>query len=338
MGTKTGLTPIELAKLTPTIEPTWSQQGSYTSATLPLPPNGGRTLQIDFSILPGVGDTIVFSVNLAAVSATYASSFANMAAAFRALPEVDACWYDASSITIMFGSGQAAVMAVTTAPSGTTITDVSPGVEVGSVLRAGVLLDFTPAQASVAGPGANIDLLFTARDKYPGAAGNSITVQFTLPGPSVALSVAVTALAINVTLETDGGGSAVSTAQEILDLLVTDGDVMALVSVAIDSGGAPGTVQAAGGPTNLASGANSQYIFRIWGLPSNRNVWHVINDMGTLARPQGMFTVGTGNSSFITEPLNYFLPVDGLERLFVEVVSMDANCTLDVRIGPCTGA
>lgn len=96
-------------------------------------------------------------------------------------------------------------------------------------------------------------ILYTAKEA--GTAGNSITVRHVVAGNNTALSVSVSGSAITVNSATNGGGSATSTADAVVDAVNASTPAAALVSassVIVDSNGTG--VIAALAATNLAGG------------------------------------------------------------------------------------
>jgi anaerobic selenocysteine-containing dehydrogenase len=99
--------------------------------------------------------------------------------------------------------------------------------------------------------------------KTAGLAGNAVTVAYVNPGSGpLPLSVSVTGSAITVNLETDAGGSAISTASAVKGAIDANTDAAALVWTALvdvtgaTTGNGTGTV-AAIAATNLAGGVAS---------------------------------------------------------------------------------
>jgi len=104
--------------------------------------------------------------------------------------------------------------------------------------------------------GANNDLRFIARD--PGVGGLDITVTIAVAGNNTALSIGVVGDAITINSATNSGGTATSTASEVLAALIASPAALALVipSLAPANDGTGAVV--ALGATNLgdASGTN----------------------------------------------------------------------------------
>lgn len=96
--------------------------------------------------------------------------------------------------------------------------------------------------------GADNSVAYTAVE--PGPNGNDITITYTVSGNDTPLSVDVTGTAITVNVATDGGGSATSTAAQVITAVNDDAEAAALVTAAA-SGTVTGTV-AAVSATNLA--------------------------------------------------------------------------------------
>jgi hypothetical protein len=131
---------------------------------------------------------------------------------------------------------------------------------------------FVAASLTTALSGTNNDLVFTARDGGPG--GNDITVAYIVSGTNTALAVVANGKAIVVTVATDGGGAATSTAAEVRGKIEATSDANALVSIAnAASNDGLGIVAAltatalAGGtlgvlrPSQTASDATNDHIF-----------------------------------------------------------------------------
>lgn len=96
-------------------------------------------------------------------------------------------------------------------------------------------------------------VLYTA--KGAGTAGNSITVAHVVAGTGTSLSVSVTGSAITVNVATNGGGSATSTADAIVDAVNASTPAKALVVASSAVGDSNGTgVVAAVAATPLAGG------------------------------------------------------------------------------------
>jgi len=101
--------------------------------------------------------------------------------------------------------------------------------------------------------GSNKDLRFTA--DVVGVGGNDIRVAYVTAGMLTPLSVDVSMNDITVNLETDAGGVAISTAEEIRDAVNADMDAAALVTAAFKTGQDGTGVPVAFALTNLATGA-----------------------------------------------------------------------------------
>ena len=96
-----------------------------------------------------------------------------------------------------------------------------------------------------------------------GTGGNSITVVLVESGNSTPLSVSVVSNAITVNLETDGGGSAVSTVNDVISKIYQTAAASALVDALYgDSGDGTGVVVAAT-VQNLANGAAGTEAFTL---------------------------------------------------------------------------
>jgi len=107
------------------------------------------------------------------------------------------------------------------------------------------------AEVNIDPPGADNTVKFTA--VTAGQAGNNITIEYVDPAAaSIALSVAVTDLAIVVTLATDAGSLITSTADDIIALIT--GDVTASVLVVASNVGLGTDVVPAIAAVNLSGG------------------------------------------------------------------------------------
>ncbi len=115
-----------------------------------------------------------------------------------------------------------------------------------------------PAALVVAGAGPGRDGELTYSAVTPGAAGDGITIAHIVSGSGTALSVSVASLAISVHLHTDGGGLAISTANEVAAAILASGPASALVTATVaplDSDGDGLCV--AEGATHLAGGVDA---------------------------------------------------------------------------------
>lgn len=119
----------------------------------------------------------------------------------------------------------------------------------------------TAATLTTALAGANNDLTFTA--VTPGVGGNSITIVYAVAGNNTALSVSVTSNAITVNLATNGGGTATSTAAQILAAIQASAPASALVNVALAATNDGTGVAIALSSTPLASGAEANVILEL---------------------------------------------------------------------------
>lgn len=100
--------------------------------------------------------------------------------------------------------------------------------------------------------GTNNDLKFTSVNR--GTASNSIRIRYVVSGNNTALAVAVANKDITVTVATDGGGAATSTAEDVMDAVNGHAGASALVTAALASGNDGSGVVAALAYTALAGG------------------------------------------------------------------------------------
>lgn len=68
--------------------------------------------------------------------------------------------------------------------------------------------------------GTNKDITYFART--PGTTGNAITVRYVVGGANTPLSLSLTSSAITINLATNGGGTATSTADDVINLVNRD--------------------------------------------------------------------------------------------------------------------
>lgn len=323
--TKAGLSNADIASLTPVIitsAASWVTQGTYTSSTLGKPPVGGRKISIYVPTPPDVGDAMVIKINDVTLSPVLYDGYDDLITAILAQSGVVGCYErsDGFGVTILFESGNEALVTLTTMPEGAETVDVTEGVEVSSCLWADVLMTFTGDRSELAVQ----DITYYASGAYRGTAGNSLQVAYVESGTSTPLSVSWSSPTLTVNLETDGGGSAVSTAAEVLAAVRSSEAAMTAFSVALTGNAA--TVQAAAAATPLASGTAATYQFRAWRMPSGSNEWV----LGTLNQAIDL-VFSTGLSSGIRE--SYLAPVNvaDTERIYIEVAAVSAG-SVEVKV------
>jgi|GEM_PF-1539741 len=131
-------------------------------------------------------------------------------------------------------------------PSAMAHTHLAGGVDASLKANDGAYSILTTSQ------GANKDLTFVAY--VIGVVGDDVSMTYAVAGNLTPLSVDVVGTAITVNLETDGGGAAISTAEEVRDAVNVDGDANILVTAYIADGSTGAGVPTAMGATNLAGG------------------------------------------------------------------------------------
>lgn len=142
------------------------------------------------------------------------------------------------------------------------------------------------------------DLTYSALES--GIAGNDISIEYLDPaGNDQPLSVDVTGSLISVSLETDGIGAIISTADDVLAAIEASEDASALVSVELTGTGS--NVQAAEAEANLSGGAalGNDEVQRD-GSPSNADMASrladAIND-STTAALSGLWSASASGSA-----------------------------------------
>lgn len=113
-------------------------------------------------------------------------------------------------------------------------------------------------KASVTLGTSNSQVKFTARNA--GTGGNSITVAVVVSGNSTPLSVSVTNKAITINAATNGSGTAISTAAQIIDAVNAKSQASQLVLASKGAGDGTGVIAAASS-TALTSGADTTEVF-----------------------------------------------------------------------------
>lgn len=113
-------------------------------------------------------------------------------------------------------------------------------------------LGFVKAAYTTALAGTHNDLVYTAVDG--GTGGNEITITYVVSGANTALACTVNGKAIVVTVATDGGSAATSTATEVKNKVDANSDAARLVTVALNTGNDGTGIVAALGATNLTVG------------------------------------------------------------------------------------
>lgn len=202
-----------------------------------------------------------------------------------------------------------------------TLTETTPGASVSGALVAAVGVEVVQGLATLT----HEDVVYTARRRFEGTAGNSITIVKVVSGLSTPLSVSVAGLTITINLETDGGGTAVTTASQLVAAVANDADAMNLISVSTSVGA---TVQGALSASNTlgdgTAAADRTADVTLWGFLQNEWVWHTIRDAGRSS---------LGNNEV------YRLAVGNIDRLYAEVTTVSgAGTTVNVKVGLLTGS
>lgn len=122
----------------------------------------------------------------------------------------------------------------------------------GNAITVAYSVTNTNASLTTSITGTQNDLVFTAAE--PGAAGNSISVTYVVAGNSTPLTVTVNGKDITVNVETNGGGTATSTAAQVKTAIEGNTAAAALVTVA-NAGGNDGSGTVAAMPKTNLSGA-----------------------------------------------------------------------------------
>ncbi|MDY6852433.1 MAG: hypothetical protein SV487_10235, partial [Thermodesulfobacteriota bacterium] len=152
------------------------------------------------------------------------------------------------------------------------------------------------ADLTIDPPGNHNAALFKAM--ATGTAGNAVQIRYVDPGAAAQpLAVAVAGNQITVSLETDGAGNIISTAQEVIDAVNTDVAAGALVTgYPAPGNSANGLVADTGGFLNLSGGLDGAAQFRvsedggqIWGADDAfsaatvaTNIWNTTLNHATL--------------------------------------------------------
>jgi hypothetical protein len=116
----------------------------------------------------------------------------------------------------------------------------------------GRIAEASRARLETGSAGANNGVVFTAREY--GAAGNLSSVELVATGTSQSLAVSVSGNAVSVQLATDGGGSATTTAAELIAAVNAHAAAGLLVEAAHLSGSDGSGVPAGVSATNLSGG------------------------------------------------------------------------------------
>lgn len=336
----TALTPVEIVQLNAGYNPiTWVAGDTITSSTLDTRPPAGRIWSVDWSAVFVTGNTIALTLDRSTgatgvsvselTQAFSASSTATLEALrdqIRALAGVLWCTSEggssAPSLTIAFDEGRYGQVTGGTVTGGAsqptaTLTENTPGASMDGGLVAAVGIHLTQALATVTD---GDDMTYTARRRYEGTDGNSITVEKVEAGTNTPLSISVSGLAITVNLATDGGGTATTTGTQLLAAMQNDPEVMNLISVSSSS---PSTVQTALATLNLASGTDRTYAYRIWGFLHERWTWEILSG-----------GVATGQ----TDSLVFKINVGHLARLYCEITAVSgAGASVTTRIAVLGG-
>lgn len=319
------LTPVEIVQLNAGYNPiTWVAGDTITSSTLDTRPPAGRIWSVDWSAVFVTGNTISLTLDRSTgatgvsvselTQAFSASSTATLEALrdqIRALAGVLWCTSEggssAPSLTIAFDEGRYGQVTGGTVTGGAsqptaTLTENTPGASMDGGLVAAVGIHLTQELATYT----DDDVTYTARRRYEGTDGNGITLVKVIAGTNTPLSISVSALEITMNIATDGGGSATTTAAQLVAALKNDPDAMNLISVS----GSAGTVQTALASTPLAGGTDRTYAYRLWGFLHERWTWEVLSG-----------GVATGQTDSLVLKVN----VGHLARLYCEITAVSST-------------
>lgn len=311
---------IQAAGLNTGINPVWTLQRAYADGETDLPPVGGRILRITFATAPTIGDSIVMTLDGSDLAAVTWASISSLSARLRAQASVlYAVDVSTSVCEVAFAPGEPGVLTFKGGqPADATITDATEGVDVSSGTRAGLAVLARGVQAELEVG----DLIFTARETYPGTDGNALKVEI-VTGSSLAVAFADPKLTITMA----SGGS---TGDAILAALWADRDIMSRYSAAVKAGGNGASTQTNAAAAFLAGGTDPEVDGNLWGFVRGGssgalNEWVQLSGFSTAFSATVRKKMGTPSS----------LPVDGIERLFFQVTKMIGSA--EVWIAPAGG-
>ena len=311
---------IQAAGLNTGINPSWTLQRAYADGETDLPPVGGRILRITFTTAPTVGDSIVLTLDGSDLAAVTWASISSLSARLRAQSSVLYAVDVSSSVCdVAFAPGEAGLLTFKGGqPADATITDVTEGVDVSAGTRAGLAILTRGVQAELE----INDLIFTARETYPGTDGNALQIEI-VTGSS--LSVAFSSSKLTITMASGG-----STGDAILAALWANQNIMKRFGAAVKTGGNGANTQSNAAATHLSGGADPETDGTLWGFVRGDsenvlNEWVQLSGFSTAFSATIRKKMGTPST----------LPVDAIERLFFQVTKVVGST--EVWIAPASG-
>lgn len=196
-----------------------------------------------------------------------------------------------------------------------TLTPATTNVKVGDPIVVSGAGMGTAASLTTACAGSNNDIKYTA--VVPGTGGNAITVAYVVSGNNTALSVGVSSSAITVTVATDGGGAATSTAALVLAAVLASAPASALVSAALATGNDGTGVVAAFGAANLTSGASPNVELEFI---------HELNTEADVRYTEALSATGTVTNS--ASELTYKPEAPGIVKINARIASVIVASTI----------
>ena len=323
----------QAAELSAPINPVWRSDTLVAAGEALLAPLGGVRSTVVFPTLPTVGDSVTITVDGDAVTVTYAS-LDELSDALRSLTAVQSCYpvpsatYPAyrlvdptgavptedvtgEGIEIVFAPLEPGVITLNegSVPSGTVIADTTEGIPVGDALKVVLAVKVNHVQAEA---NLNTDqILLTASGAYRGADGNDLVYRLK-GGTSQSFSITVGDITgdwgIDVQLETNGGGTVLTTMEDLLLALQRSPEVATVAIVTEGAGYVSTDVVTTEAKTNFTGGDDATWSADLWNLMDSQeadgsgNYWQrdVDLDPATIATKQPLFlTVPTGYQTHI---------------------------------------
>lgn len=301
----------QAAELSAAINPVWRSDTLVAAGETLAAPLGGVRSTVVFPTLPTVGDSVTIMVDGSPITVTYASLDA-LSDAIRALAAVQSCYpvpsatYPAyrlvdptgliptedvtgEGIEIVFVPLDPGTVALSegSVPSGTVIADTTEGIPVGNALKVVLSVKVNHVQ-SVAN--LNTDqILLTASGAYRGVDGDDLVYRIQ-GGVSQSFSITVGDITgdhgIDIQLETNGGGTVLTTMEDLLLALQRSPEVATVAIVAEGTGYVSTDIVTTEAKTSFAGGVDTTWTADLWNLmdsledDGSGNYWQRDVDLG----------------------------------------------------------